>query len=627
MALQPLCDARRVVGRYRDVLRRDPRMAWHFLRRGLEVWRRHGVHELTAAVLGRSTEETAERYGDWVRRYDTPTARDEAAARRRLARLREPATFTMIAALRPEHAPERAPAVQALRSQWYPHWELVLVESPGLPRELREAARQLRRSDGRIRSIDVLHASQTEVACHSVLTHASGHFCGVIDLDARLAAHALLTLALECEAHPDADMLYSDEDRIDPDGRRHTPLFKPDWNPDRLRSHPYVGHITVYRTGVLRNLAGLDETAGWHEWELSLRASAAIPATRIRHVPHVLYHAPAAPNPACRSAAPIDTACRILRADLQRTGDVATLSTDAHGWPWIRYSPGDPPPLVSIIIPTRNGKPLLERCLTALRKKTDYPHFELLIIDNQSDDPATVHYLAELHGQPAARVLRFDAPFNFSAMNNFAAGHARGALLAFLNNDVEVLTSEWLTEMVGHARRSEVGAVGAKLYYPDGRIQHAGIILGFTSAGHIYRGLPEPAAGPASRTCFVQNVAAVTAACLVMRTGVYHAVGGFDVNLPVAYGDVDLCLRVRQRGYRIVWTPHAQLSHWESATRGLDDSVAKIRRLRSEQALLLRRWGPLLEHDPAYNPNLTLAAPTGGLAFPPRVRKPWRGRR
>jgi GT2 family glycosyltransferase len=222
------------------------------------------------------------------------------------------------------------------------------------------------------------------------------------------------------------------------------------------------------------------------------------------------------------------------------------------------------------------------------------------------------------------RVLRFDAPFNFSAVNNFAAAHARGSILALLNDDTEVITPDWLSEMVSHALRREVGAVGAKLYYPDGRIQHAGIILGMGRvAGQAYRGLPEPDPGSSVHTFVVHDVSAVTAACMLLRAEVYHSVGGLDINLPVAHGDVDFCLRLRQRGYRIVWTPHAQLYHWESATRGLDRSVTKVKRLRREEALMLKRWGSALRCDPAYNPNLTLAAPDFAVAFPPRVKKPW----
>jgi GT2 family glycosyltransferase len=610
---------------YFDALRHEPGMAWHFGRRALEVLRQHGGRELRAVLTLRFPQSAERGYRAWVRRYDTPRARDESAARRQLGRLRMQPIFSIITPIDPDYTDDPARVVGAMRTQWYPHWELLLVEACPLPESQRAAIRSLAGVDVRIRWVESGATARAD-ALNRALAQATGAFCGVVDSTAALAPHALFTMAVEHNQHPETEMIYSDEDGIDAGGERHRPLFKPDWNPDLLWSQPYVGHVTVYRAELVRSLrgwrSGLD---GLEEWDLALRASATIPAAHIRHLPHVLYHAGAETDggPARTPA----TVRRILGEHLQRIGVAAELSETSHGTVRIRYPVGHPPPLVSIIIPTRNAQDLLKRCLTSLREKTAYPRFEMVIVDNQSDDEGARAYLRELQRQPEVRVLQFDAPFNFSAINNFAVGQARGAVLAFLNNDVEAMAEDWLAEMVGHALRPEVGAVGAKLYYPDGRIQHAGVFLGLGKlAGHGYRGVIEPERGPDARTFAVQNVSAVTAACMVLRAEVFHAVGGFDVNLPVAYGDVDLCLRLQQRGYRVVWTPHAVLSHWESATRGLDHSVAKVRRLRLEQRLMLERWGSALSADPAYNPNFTLAAPGFVPAFPPRVNKPWRPR-
>jgi len=610
---------------YYDAARRDPGMAWHFCRRAIEVLGQHGVRELGAVLTLRFTQSARDVYSVWVSRYDTLRARDESAARRQLARLHLQPTFSIITPIDPDDTDDATRAVGAVRAQWYPHWELLLVEARPLPEPKRAAIRSLVGVDARIRWVDSGGTARAD-ALNRGLAQATGTFCGVVDCTAALAPHALFTMAVEHNQHPETEMMYSDEDGIDAGGERHRPLFKPDWNPDLLYSQPYVGHLTVYRTELVRKLGGWrNGFDGLEEWDLALRASATIPAAHIRHLPHVLYHAGSETDgdPARTPA----TVRRILGEHLQRIGVAAELRETSHGTVRIRYPVGRPPPLVSIIIPTRNAEDLLKRCVTSLRQKTAYPRFELLIVDNQSDDGGTRAYLRELQMLPEVRVLEFDAPFNFSAINNFAAGHVRGAVLAFLNNDVEVIAEDWLAEMVGHALRPEVGAVGAKLYYPDGRIQHAGVFLGLGKlAGHAYRGVLDPEPGPDARTFAVQNVSAVTAACMVLRAEVFHAVGSFDVNLPVAYGDVDLCLRLRQRGYRVVWTPHAVLSHRESATRGLDHSVAKVRRLRLEQRLMLERWGSALSADPAYNPNLTLAAPGFAPAFPPRVNKPWRPR-
>jgi GT2 family glycosyltransferase len=616
---------REVLRPYGNVLRQEPEMAWHFFRRGLQVLRRHGFRELQATLAGRFMYGPELRYTQWVRRYDTLTAHDRSMARRRLAQFRLRPTFTIIAPVDHGQPPELAYLLTSLRDQWYPDWELLLVEVRSLSDASRAAIRRQSSEDRRIRFVEASRPLRWFQAVGQALTQATGTFCGLVDYAAELSSHALYTMASECNEHPDAKMIYSDEDHIDGTGLRHSPLFKPDWNPDLLCSQPFVGHLTVYRTSLLRNLGGWRaELDGLEEWDLALRASAAIPETHIRHVPYVLCHQHTdTARPAGDVRSRTATARRIVGEHLQRLGGVAELSETTDGLLRVRYSTGARP-LVSIIVPTRNGKTLLQRCVTGLREKTDYTNFELLVVDNRSDDPATLEYLRELGAQPNVRVLRFDAPFNFSAVNNFAAAHARGSILALLNDDIEVIAPDWLSEMVGHALRREVGAVGAKLYYPDGRIQHAGIILGMGRvAGQAYRGLPEPDPGSSVRTFAVHDVSAVTAACMLLRAEVYHSVGGLDANLPVAHGDVDFCLRLRQRGYRVVWTPHAQLYHWESATRGLDRSVTKVKRLRREEALMLKRWGSALRCDPAYNPNLTLAAPDFAVAFPPRVKKPW----
>jgi GT2 family glycosyltransferase len=291
----------------------------------------------------------------------------------------------------------------------------------------------------------------------------------------------------------------------------------------------------------------------------------------------------------------------------------------------VRYLLPDPAPRVSIIIPTRDRVDLLERCVTGILNRTEYPDIEILIVDNQSKESTTLDYLKKITTDQRVRILSYDRPFNYSAINNLAASEAAGSLLCFLNNDIEVIGADWLTEMASQAVRPGVGAVGAMLYYPNGQIQHAGIIAGLGGvAGHAHHRLPRGDPGYFGRAALVQNMSAVTAACLVMPKRLFDRLGGLnETELAVAFNDVDLCLRIRDAGYRIVWSPHAQLYHHESASRGSDTDPDKIERFRAEVGYMMRRWRHVLDRDPYYNPNLRLDGADFGLAFPPRVTRPW----
>jgi GT2 family glycosyltransferase len=271
---------------------------------------------------------------------------------------------------------------------------------------------------------------------------------------------------------------------------------------------------------------------------------------------------------------------------------------------------------------------LLQRCIDTIYQRTTYRPFELMIVDNQSDDSATLEYLRRIERERGLRILRYNAPFNYAAINNFAVQHARGEIIGLLNNDLEVITPDWLEEMVSHAIQPEIGAVGAMLYYPNNTIQHAGMILGLGTmagvSGHPYQNKPAGYPGQGSRALVCQNLSSVTAACLVLRRQVFEEAGGLDeANLAVAFNDVDLCLRIMEKGYRNVWTPYAELYHYESASRGYEETHRKLARFEKESEYMRQRWGELLWNDPAYNPNLALDREAFTLAFPPRVQKPW----
>jgi GT2 family glycosyltransferase len=469
-------------------------------------------------------------------------------------------------------------------------------------------------------------------ASNSALGLASGTYVAMLDHDDELAEEALYLVAAEINGAPDAEIIYSDEDKVDAHGRRFAPYFKPDWDPDLVLAQNLVTHLCVYRTDRVRALGGFQTGyEGAQDWDLVLRVAEQVPAATIRHIPRVLYHWRAVAGSTAMAIEEKGYASgaqrRTLCAHFERQGQVVDLIPVA-GLCWrVRYPLPVPAPLVTVIIPTRDRAALLRRCISSLRHRTTYPHLEIVIVDNQSVEAATISYLAELGQEPDVTVVRFDAPFNFSAINNLGARHARGEILALLNNDVESISPGWLEEMVSQACRADIGAVGAMLYYPDDRIQHAGVILGHgiaRVAAHAYAHRPRGHIGQIGRAMLVQTMSAVTAACLVVRRSVFVEVGGFDEsNLTIAYNDLDLCLRIRERGYRNLWTPAAELYHRESASRGYEDTALKRERFQREIDYIRERWQQELQCDPAYNPNLSLDGESFTLAYPPRTIKPW----
>jgi GT2 family glycosyltransferase len=306
---------------------------------------------------------------------------------------------------------------------------------------------------------------------------------------------------------------------------------------------------------------------------------------------------------------------------LVRAGVSASVERIPEGYNRVRYALPDPAPLVSIIVPTRNALALVRTCLESLLRETEYAPYEVLLIDNQSDDAEALAYFAALAERPEVRLIRYDAPFNFAAINNFGAAAARGSVLVLLNNDIEITQRDWLAELVRYASRPQNGVVGAKLLYPDQTIQHAGVVVGFGGvAGHIGIREPRNYPGQMSRCRIAQNLTGVTAACLAVRKAVYEEAGGMDAaSLGIAFNDIDLCLKVAALGYRNVWTPHVELVHRESATRGHEDTPEKQARFAQEIEFMQRKWGDALMQDPAYNPNLDLERQPFALAFPPRV--------
>lgn len=426
----------------------------------------------------------------------------------------------------------------------------------------------------------------------------------------RLSDQALYSLA-RCA---DAELIYSDEDELDADGMRHSPLFKPQWNPDLLLSQPYVGCAIWVRGDKLPQLmpaGGLPCASSVGNWQAKLALNALsigseTEIVNVKHISRILFHR-ASPF----TLSPADDYASLVRLSLQEMQCYAqVIPGRVVNSARVKWPVPSPQPLVSLLVPTRDGVEILKPCVDAILERTDYRHFELLILDNQSSCSRTLAYMAEVEQRDArVQVLRWNHDFNYSAINNFGAKHSKGDIIGLINNDVEPIDGEWLTEMVSQASRPEVGCVGAKLYYPNGTIQHGGVVLGLGGvAGHAHRFFQHNEEGYAGRLQLVQNLTAVTAACLLLRREVFEKVGGLnEPDLAVAYNDVDLCLKVHELGLRNLWTPYAELYHHESISRGADDTPKKRARALKEARYMRKQWGPLLDKDPAYNPNLTLA--------------------
>ena len=578
-------------------------------------------------------------YERWVTTYDTLT-NDRLSAQRESSRHlpRRP----LISILVPVYnTPEKwlTKAIASVGEQTYSNWELCLADDASTAPHVRPLLEHYAAADPRIKVCFREKNGHISAASNSALELATGEFIALLDHDDELTPHALYEIAMAHNAHPTTDFFYSDEDKIDEEGHRHEPYFKPDFLPDLFLGQNYTSHLTVYRAALMRK-AGAFRLGyeGSQDWDLALRVVSLMPDhSKIRHIPKILYHWRAIPGSTALLSSeknyPVKAAHRALTDHFARLKQpVELIPIPGDHWR-VKYPLPTQPPLVSLLIPTRNGLKFLQRCVDSILEKTTYPNYEIVIIDNGSDDPATLAYLKSisdrthpklkaLNSQLSARILPYDAPFNYSAINNFAAKHANGTVLGLLNNDIEVIHADWLHEMVAQALRPRIGCVGAMLYYPNDTIQHAGVIIGLGGvAGHAFRDFPRNTEGAFNRARLVQNYGAVTAACLVIRKSVFDQVGGLDEkSLAVAFNDVDFCLKVRAAGYLNLWTPFAELYHHESASRGVENTPEKHERFRGEVETMMQRWEKELKHDPAYNPNLTLELTDFTLAAPPR---PW----
>jgi GT2 family glycosyltransferase len=591
---------------------RNPAALGMLLGRAVRLLRYRGFRGVVERLRrGTQRQLSEESYEGWAQRYSTLRQEQRDKLQALLGMHSGQPTFSLL--LGAGHFSESAlrRTLNALERQSYPNWELCLAEEEASA-EVRElvggfaAQARLRWAKGR----DALGAAGGEL---------------VVRLEAgdALAEHALLAVAAVVVGEPELALLYTDTDGEDASGRV-VPAFKPEWSPELLHSRDYIGRAAFLRTERVRTLGGWRSGPGdVPQHELLLRYTAELPAAHIFHLPAVLMHTRPASAP---TSDEIVDGVQVVQASLDAAGAAALVEPGRRlGTYRVRYAIPRPPPLVTVVIPTRDRLALLKRCVKSMQDATLYRPLELLVVDNESREARTLSYLQELEAQGAARVLRYPHPFNFSAMNNLAARESRGELLCLLNNDVEAIEPGWLTEMVGLALQPGVGAVGAKLLYPDNTVQHAGTVAGlFGVAAHGYLREARDADGYLLQLQTTREVVAVTAACMVVRRELYLKVGCLDeTELPVAFNDMDLCFKLLQAGYRNVWTPYAELYHRESASRGNDERRADRQRFLREESVMRGRWGALIARDPYFSPNLSLDSNLPRPAWPPRARWPW----
>lgn len=570
-------------------------------------------------------------YRSYVEKFDVLRQSDIASIRRHIYYFKKRPLISILIRVRGASLEYLESAIQSIFTQIYGNWELCIAVDDVDVSEVAQFLKSISEKDNRVKIVFMSSGGYASIAVNAALGLATGDFSTTLGQNDVLSPLALYLIALKVNEVDDLNIIYSDNDEIDGRGIRGNVRFKSSWNPDLFFSSDMVSRSAAYRTSLLREIGGFRvEYEGGQDIDLALRCVKNSTPSQISHIPRVLYHFRQFGETGLTDSYAEGDACnakeRALSEFFQGQPGVKVSRGELAGTYRVRYPIPAPAPKVTVIIPTRDGGLLLKKCILSIFDGTTYENLEIVVVDNQSKDRETVDFLQSLSLKGNVTVLKYDFPFNYSAINNFAEKHASGDVLCFLNDDVEAIESDWLREMISHALRPDIGAVGAKLLYADGFVQHAGVVMGIGGfASHAHRLYPATHPGYVGRAALVQNFSAVTGACLVMRREVFREVGGFDEeNLPVAFNDVDLCLRVREAGYRVVWTPYAVLHHFESYSRGDDQMSAEKRaRFNREKRFMLSRWKTDQLDDPYYNQNLTLDREDFTIADFPRMYAPW----
>ena len=497
-------------------------------------------------------------------------------------------------------------AVKSVFDQIYKNWELCIVDDASTEKHIKRILSKYIKNE-KVKMKFLKKNIGISGASHEALSLATGEFVGFLDDDDELSIDALFEIVKLLNNSPHADLIYSDEDKLNSEGKRVEPFFKPDWSPDLLLSYNYICHFSVYRRKIIDEIEGFRSGfEGSQDYDLLLRFTEK--TNKIYHIPKILYHwrklEGSTASTHKEKIAHIENSIKAIQDAMNRRRIEGVVEKGINFNQFESYRVRRKlrnTPLVSIIIPTKDMVSFLQKNLKSIEEKTEYNNYEIIIIDNQSMKKETRAFFSAVSKTGNINVIKYKDEYNFSKINNFAVSQAKGSHILFLNNDTEVISSGWMTSMLEHSMREEVGAVGAKLVYPDNTIQHAGTILGLGGvAAHSHKNFSVNSNGYFGSLNTIRNYSAVTAACMMTRKRVFEEVGGFnEKDLPVAFNDVDLCLRMREKGYLIVYTPYAVLYHYESKSRGYD--------LNPDEILFMKnKWGNILLSDPYYNPNLTL---------------------
>ncbi|EOH86862.1 hypothetical protein UAS_01324 [Enterococcus asini ATCC 700915] len=600
------------VGRALTAPVRVLKLSKQYIDKVVRVYRVSGTKGVINKIKNKQVERDSS-YKDWIVNRES---RDVSGDRKDLTKL---AYEPLISILIPVYNVEKEwlnKCVESIQNQWYKNWEICLADDCSTKKETKETLKQLQNLDNRIKVVFRKENGHISEATNSALALAKGEFIALVDNDDELPANALYEVVKILNENQDLSLIYSDEDKIDEYGERFDPHFKPDWSPDLILNQNYVSHLGIYRTSIAREINGFRKGfEGAQDHDFLLRFVEKINRNEIAHIPKILYHWRAITGSTALASGEknyaYDIGVKSVQEALKRRKINAVVKKGRYPGVYdVKYDLVEEAK-VSIVIPTRNGYEDLKTCVDSIINKSSYPNYEIIIADNGSDDPKMQELFAsyrELLGSRFKNVL-LDMPFNYSRINNLAVEASSGKYLLFLNNDTSIISSDWIETMLGFCQFDRVGCVGAKLWYMDDTIQHGGVIVGLGGvAGHTFLNAGKDNPGYFSRLYTDYNYSAVTAACLMISKSDFNLVNGFDETLEVAFNDIDLCLRVKALGRDNVWAHDAELYHYESKSRGYEDTPEKVKRFNREIEKMQVRYGEELLHDPAYNENFSLNA-------------------
>lgn len=607
---------------------KNPSMLPKKLRSAWLLFKSGGINAIKHKLGSRAASSD---YQEWVTRYDTLSDEDERLIKQKVESLSFKPFFSV---LMPTYNTEEkwlCAAINSVLNQLYLNFELIIIDDASTNSRVRDIIREYEQKDSRVKSVFRKENGHIAKATDDGLKIATGEFIIPVDHDDEIPPHALYRFAHEINEYPNTKFIYSDEDKITEQNVRFNPYFKTDFDSEFLLSQNYICHLCCFNRELALKVGGYREgTDGAQDWDIILRMTRECIPEEIRHIPEILYHwrviATSTASGTGSKPYVLNAQKKVIEDHLSVLNIVAKVEIDEKlSHMQVTYELPEELPLVSIIIPTKDNVSVLRTFVNGLLYETSYPNKEIIIVNNGSEKEETLEYFKLLKSKGVI-ILDDPRPFNFSRLNNFAVTKAKGSLLAFCNNDLSVTNGGWLREMVSVALQPKVGAVGARLLFPVGLLQHAGVILGIGGVGgHCHKGRPKHDVGYFNRTVLRHGVSAVTAACLVIKKEIFDSVGGFDdKDLSVAFNDVDFCIKVREAGFKNIYTPFAELLHHESISRGYENTKEKFNRFEKEIAVMKKRWGSILEKDPFYSPNLSNIAEDYTFAFPPRVKKVWR---